>query len=135
MSFPLLGTDLRLPLIAFPKKFMTKDNQTYDELMEIVAWSFKQLDIGKMPGVRHDGGFQKNQDVWRKKHAGKDLQKGRVVEVRGDWLCYKSCFRLPGWADKSGCCWKCNMTPDRLSEVGSDAFWRQPSNRLRLTIY
>ena len=51
--------------------------------------------------------------------------QGVLVEVRGDWAAYKECFRLPGWRDKAGFCWMCDMTTSNLSDVSSDANWKK----------
>ena len=42
----------------------------------------------------------------------------------------KDIFRLPAWNSKEGCCWRCTATPDDIRQCGSDAPWRQDSQRL-----
>jgi hypothetical protein len=129
MNFPGIETDLRLPLLALPKDFLATDT-TYDEIFEVLAWSFQCLYRGHHPTCRHDGApFQKT-DPKRKKSMRKTLLQGALVEVRGDWAAFKECFRLPGWRDAAGCCWMCDMTTSNLSNVSSDASWRKPEHRL-----
>ena len=43
---------------------------------------------------------------------------------------YKDVFRFPAHNKKTGCCFKCNVTPAGIRDFGSDARWRQPENRL-----
>ena len=130
LSLPGLDTDLRIPVLALPKDFFLKDQSTYDQVMQIIAWSFDNLLLGEHPRCRHDGQGWKKSDVSRKKKGGDSLQKAVLTEVRGDWAFYKHQLRLPGWNEKDGCCWKCNMTRDRIDEVHSQAFWKEPANRL-----
>lgn len=116
--------------MVIPKDFLAVENQTYDELMAILAWSFKWLALGKHPDRRHDGSLWTVSDSWRRRRAGTRLPTSVVSEVRGDWACYKNTLRLPGWGDKAGCCWCCDMVPSRVKEASSDASWRKPGSRL-----
>jgi hypothetical protein len=131
MSFPGHDTDLRLPLMALPKTFMLPDQTTYDAVMSIFAWSFQRLLLGRFPSKRHNGAaWLPSWDSDRRKQAGQPLQQAVLTEVRGDWACYKAMFRLPGWQEKRGCCFRCNITPDKIKECHSGAAWRQDENRL-----
>lgn len=131
MNFQGIGElSLRIPLVAIPKDFCLKNQKTYDQLMELLAWSFEHLILGEHPKARHDKTRFRKSDTSRKKMAGQQLQRACVCEVRGDWCFYKHQLRLPGWRDKAGCCWKCNMTTDRLGECSSQAAWKKPDHRL-----
>lgn len=129
------GTDgqLRLPLFTIPKDFMMKDVSTYDCLMAVIAWSFQILLAGHYPHCRHNGEPWLPSDTSRKKLQGKQLQQAVLVEVRGDWSCYKGVFRLQGWREKTGCCYKCNITAPHIKEVHTGADWSLPPNRLSHT--
>ena len=48
-----------------------------------------------------------------------------MAEVRGDWACFKSTFRLPAWNELAGCCWRCGVTPPGIRECSSSASWRR----------
>ena len=37
----------------------------------------------------------------------------------------KEVFRLPGWRDAAGCCWRCSATNATMRCCGADAQWRQ----------
>jgi hypothetical protein len=130
MNFPGVGTDLRLPLLAIPKDFLAT-HTTYDDIFEVLAWSFQCLYKGRHPRCRHDGSAFQRTDAKRTKKIDKDLVQGALVEIRGDWAAYKECFRLPGWRDKAGCCWMCDMLTSNLSDVSSGADWKKPEHRLR----
>lgn len=123
MSFPGLP-NWRLPLAAIPKKYMLKDRSTHDAILRVICWSFEQAAVGFHPNARHDGQVWDERDKHRQAKARRPLPRGVLTEVRGDWSAYKSIFRLPGWNDKRGCCWLCPMTPDRINENDSNAFWR-----------
>jgi hypothetical protein len=124
LNFPGLDTDLRIPICAIPKDFISK-KETYDEIMAIVAWSFQQLYKGQYPSSRHDGSKWGNSDAYRKKKGGSSLPRSLLVEVRGDWSAYKHNFKFPGWQEKAGCCWLCPMTPDKVHECSSDIWWKK----------
>ena len=86
---------------------------------------------GYWPTRRHDGHVWTKGDIKRKKMQGKTLgYRAALCEVRGDWKFMKDVFCLPAWNEKSGCCWRCTCTPDGIRDVGLDAPWRQPANRL-----
>ena len=57
---------LRLPLTCFPKAFQAKGS-TWDDIYEIIRWSFRCCLTGLMPSKRHDGTPSGKTDVWRKK--------------------------------------------------------------------
>ena len=108
ISFPgqEMFPTMRIPITGFTKRQMVKD-ETIDEVLEVIAWSFRCLADGHFPSTRHDGSAFKTKllDSQRAKQAGKTLAvKGLVTEVRGDWKMYKDTLRLPGWAEKDNCC-------------------------------
>ena len=110
LDFP--GIDnLRVPMAAVPKKFMLSNNATRDFILQCITESLEKCAVGYCKDVG-------------------SIPKAVLCEVCGDWACFKSVFRLPGWQSKSGCCWKCTMTHAEVHQVGSRAFWRQPECRL-----
>ena len=69
--------------------------------------------------------------VLRSKKAGAALGvAAALVEVRGDWQFFKECFAFPGWKELAGCCWRCRCTPSQIRDVGLDAPWRKPEQRM-----
>ena len=34
-------------------------------------------------------------------------------------------FGFPKWNNSAGLCWRCNCTPDQITDVGSNASWRR----------
>lgn len=122
--------NLRLPVSAIMKKFMLK-HDTVDDILSIVSWSLQCALDGNMPARRHDGTPWDKTDSWRKKFSGKPIGiRSAAVEVRADWACLKETFRFPGWNEKRGCCYRCNVTPAEVRNCSADATWRSPARRL-----
>ena len=97
-----------------------------DDILQVITWSFRCLASGLMPDARHDGAAWFDSDGGRKKAAGGPLGvRGILAEVRGDWACFKSTFRLPAWNELAGCCWRCGVTPPGIRECASSASWRR----------
>ena len=116
--------DLRIPCCVLNKKFVLKD-ETFDDIMSVLTWSFEQLALGTMPVKKHDGSPFAKQDKKRKKAAGQSIPRGILVELAGDWAFYKSLLRLPQHNEKDGCCWLCAATPDNYKDCSMTAPWRQ----------
>jgi hypothetical protein len=115
---------LRIPLACLTKKFVIKE-ETFDDILEVIAWSFRVSSVGLFPATRHDGACFLKSDLWRSKRALRPLgSSGILTEIRGDWVFYKSCFRLPAWNENAGCCWRCDATPQDIRDCSLDAAWR-----------
>ncbi|CAE7808802.1 unnamed protein product [Symbiodinium sp. CCMP2592] len=96
--------NLRLPVAAFPKEFVSK-SQTFEDVFEIIQWSFKQLATGSMPSCRHDGMPFNRTDSYRQRLAGKKLPlRAALAEFRADWSCYKDVLSFPSWRFNTACC-------------------------------
>ena len=63
---------LRIPLVAFPKDMRAK-GQTYEDIFEVLAWSFRVLLSGTMPSARHDGDAFNSTDAYGRKRQGKTI--------------------------------------------------------------
>ena len=116
--------NLRIPLTGITKRHLLKQ-QSFDEILEVVAWSFRCLAEGKYPECRHDGSdFQSAlSDSRRSKKSGQSLGlQGLLTEARGDWKMYKETFRLPGWQDKGNCC---SLVLLIFGEGGENLFFRR----------
>jgi hypothetical protein len=131
MSLPgLTGRykNLRIPLVAMPHEFVACED-TFDDLLAIVAWSFQHLAMKRYPSKRHDGSDWSDSEKERAAAAGRELPvAAALVEVRGDWKMMKEVFRLPGWKEKAGCCWLCCAVPADVRKNDAGAAWRR--NRL-----
>ena len=93
-------------------------NETYEDILEIVAWSLQQLGAGVFPDKRHDGTAWLQSDTKRANQQDKPLGiKGALVEIRGDLKFFKECVHFPGWNELDGICWKCNCPPDQASYI------------------
>lgn len=133
LSFPgWVGqhANIRFPITVIQKRHCVK-HKTLDEILSIISWSLTCLAEGCMPVARHDNTPWLPGDHLRKKQAAQSTGlHGILAEVRGDWSCFKSVFRLPSWNERGGCCWRCRATPATIKETGLDASWRLPENRL-----
>jgi len=91
LNFPGLpgeNGDVRIPIAIVPKKFVAK-HKTHDDILAVVAWSFKHLAMGLHPTSRHDAQPWGALDKSRKKNSGKQLPvRGALAEVRGDWAMF-----------------------------------------------
>lgn len=110
ISFPGLGGEfknLRIPLFSIPHSSFSE--HTWDDLMEVIAWSLRFLWQGVNPTERHD--HLPFTETYRKNRAGKDLGlHACLVEIRGDWKMLAETFHLPRWNEKGGICWSCSCT-------------------------
>ena len=92
------SANIRFPLTVINKKHCIKFD-TFDDICEVLAWSFQICALGLYPTVDHQG--NPFADKFRLKAAGKTIGlKAVLAECRGDWKFYKDTFRLPGWNEK-----------------------------------
>ena len=114
----------RFPVAAVPHEHVSK-RATFEDIFQIMAWSFQQCLLGTMPNMRHDGTQFNSTDSWRKKRAGKLLPcKAILAEVRADWKCQSEIFHLPHWNKNDGLRCKCSATPISFKDFSSLASWR-----------
>ena len=124
INFPGLDSTWRFPIAAIPHEHISK-HATFEDIFSLVAWSFQQCAVGKMPFQRHDGSPWTSNDTWRKKRAGKPLPcKAVLAEVRADWKCMSEVFHLPHWQNTLGICCKCSATLGNFKDFSSLAPWR-----------
>mgnify|MGYP007018355561 CR=1 FL=1 len=114
----------RIPLVAMDHKHVIK-GETMDALMEVLAWSFTFLALGRHPYVRHDNAPWDPSDGSRSRKAGSPIAVfGFLVECRGDWKQLKDVFRFPQFNENAGICWLCACTPQTWRLVDENAPWR-----------
>ena len=127
LSLPGVGDSshsARMPMFAILKHHTVRDD-TYHDVMNVLSWSLRALATGRFPSKRHDSTPFESTDSKRSKVGGLEMSmKAALVEFRGDWACYKQLLKFPQHNERAGCCWRCDITPDRLHEVGEDAPWR-----------
>lgn len=115
--------ELRVPLCALNMKYVVVGN-TFDDICAILAWSFQQCALGKMPSCRHDGSQFNKTDCKRKLQANTAIPRAILAEVKGDWAFFKQCFRYPQHNEKGGICFRCRTTPGTYKDCSSTADWR-----------
>ena len=120
---------LRLPLCAVLKRHLVKQH-TQDDLLKVVSWSLGCCLSGVMPRQRHDNTPWRNTDSKRAKLQGKPIGVQAICcEVRADWACLKTTFRMPGWKETNNCCFRCKVGADGIRDTSSTAPWRSPAMR------
>ena len=122
------SSTMRFPLACVPKHWMVK-NTTWDAIWQVLKWSLQAAASGVWAAYRHDHSAFGAFEFHRKKKAGQPLTRAILLQVKGDWSFYKNVLYLPGWNETGSCCWKCNMVPGNLKEVGKSASWRMLANR------
>ena len=127
MSIPNLtgpNAAMRIPFAVVMHKHCIS-NETLDDLLEVFTWSLDCLALGSFPAKRHDGADFGSGEQQRAKKAGAPLNiRAILIEVRADWKCLKDVFRLPGWQENDGCCWKCIADHQTRRDCSRDAVWR-----------
>lgn len=104
---------MRIPLVVLPDHAIS--GNTYDDIMEVFAWSMRHLLIGSRPTCRHDGSPWKTSDRRRLQVAGTKLDfQACLNQVRADWDFMGKCFHLPFHNVKEGCCWLCNVKRNQV---------------------
>ena len=116
--------ELRVPLVGILRKYVVVQN-TFDDICEVLSWSYKQCVLGKMPKCRHDSSPFNKSDTKRKRMMSQDFPRGVLCEVRGDWSFYKQAFKYPQHNEKNGICYKCTACPATYKDVSTHATWRQ----------
>ena len=102
---------LRLPITSLSRKQVTEN--TWYDVMDVIAWSLRHCADGTYPGHRHDFEPWKPSDKVRAKQAQKELPvRAALVEVRGDWKMFGEIFHFPKWNQNAGICWRCPCTPE-----------------------
>jgi hypothetical protein len=116
---------MRVPITAVTKRHLLKE-ESFDEILAVVAWSFQCLADGVYPTCRHDGTQFNTTDAKRKLKQGKDLGvRALLMQARGDWKMYKETFRLPGWQGNGHCCYRCTVDKANIMNASSTAPWRK----------
>ena len=80
--------NMRIPICAVHKHFCCSE-ETLDDMVEVISWSFKCLAQGLMPGQRHDGSAWKPSDAQRRKTVGREIPTAVLVELRADCFVFE----------------------------------------------
>jgi hypothetical protein len=103
----LLGRNgrLRIPLVVLPDHAVSEN--TFDDIMQVFAWSMRHGLTGTRPVCRHDGSPWASTDVYRRAKTGSCKFRSCLVQIRADWDWMGKCFHFPFHNVKEGCCWLC----------------------------
>ena len=102
---------LRIPLVSILRDHVSEN--TFDDLMEVIAWSLSHCASGRTPVCRHDERefHTRYGDLPSVRKSGVALQvKAALCEVRGDWKMMSEVFKLPKHNENGGICWSCPCT-------------------------
>ena len=77
------------------RKIIDAIENTFDDIMEVMAWSMRHLLEGTRPSCRHDGQPFNKSDHKRAKKSGNLPFQACLNQVRGDWDWMGKCFHLP----------------------------------------
>ena len=117
----------RLMITCIPSAWAL--DETLDEAMKVIAWSFGALLDGYFPFTDHLGRPWEDTSP-RKAIAGRLLAngfRGAWAESRGDWDWHVKCYKLNNWCTKE-CCFLCGATtlqgPLCYSDFTDKAPWR-----------
>ena len=124
----------RFPMCAFGKRSLCKcgcwGRHTFDDIFEILAWSYAVSLGGVWPSYRHDNkpfaSSRRKGDKRRAKMAKKHLSAvSACCQKRADWQWLKVIGGLCGW-DGERTCWKClcNCTDLPWTDFTLEAKWR-----------
>ena len=115
---------VRIPLLVIQKRFVCQQG-TFDDVCEVLKYSFDCLATGVFPKTRHAGEAWHATDSKRKHWGGKPIGiQGVLCEIRGDWQMYSTIFRLGSWSGNKNCCWKCTADKAGIKQFGLEASWR-----------
>ena len=104
---------MRIPLIVLPDHCVSEN--TFDDIMEVFAWSMRHLLVGSHPTQRHDGDpWRRNSDAKRQQRTGPLGFQACLCQVRADWDWMGKCFHFPFHGVKGGCCWRCTCRRDQV---------------------
>ena len=98
---------MRIPLVVLPDWAVSEN--TFDDIMEVIAWSMRHLLAGTRPTERHDGTPFNKDDKNRSKKTDKPKFRACLVQCRGDWDWMGKCFHFPFHNVLEGVCWLCNV--------------------------
>lgn len=125
LNFPCSEHGMRIPFTSVQKNHMIK-HDTYNAILQVLAWSLKHLALGILPETRHDGSpFQPGEHF--RLTFGKHFKpaKALLVEIRADWVALKQVFQFPQQNENAGICWMCHATPKDIRDCSVHAVWRQ----------
>ena len=125
LNFPCSDYTRRIPFTSIQKKHLVK-HQTFNAVLEILAWSLKCLAFGTFPECRHDGsswsaGEKQGREKLYRTHKP---VKALLVEIRADWVALKQVFQFPQQNENKGICWMCHATPSDIRDCKVQALWK-----------
>ena len=124
LNLPCGPFGMRIPFSSAQKNHLVK-HETFNAILQVLAWSLKHLAWGTFPTSRHDGTPFAKGEIWRST-LGSKLRpvKALLVEIRADWVALKQVFQFPQQNENAGICWMCHATPSDIRDSSASAAWR-----------
>lgn len=124
LNLPCGHVGMRIPFTSVQKNHLVK-HDTFNAILEVLAWSLKHLALGIHPTCRHDGGpFGPGEHFRSSFGMHFKPAKALLVEVRADWVALKQVFQFPQQNENAGICWMCSATPQSFRDCKESAAWR-----------
>ena len=86
---------------------------TWQPLWDVLAWSLRQMLIGRSPAFRHNRMAFTRFDQMHRMEANKEIPHAALLQLRGDWEWVSQCFRFRSPGAQSFC-WMCEATTSGL---------------------
>ena len=114
----------KVPVTCLETKYSAGQTTT-QAILEVLAWSLKQLGKAEYPKLRHDGG---SLDKARAEKAGMRMPaSAALVEMRGDWDWNSKWYAAPTYTELTGVCWLCKAKPAEARACRRQNGWRHSS--------
>ena len=129
-GLPPPNKNMRIPICVIHRRYIVKD-ATFEDILDIVSWSFVWLAQGVSPPRRHDDVSFGQEDRGRLKNANSEIGlRAFLCEMRGDWKMFSEILKVPVYNAKTGCCFRCKVLLQGIRDFSSSAAWRTPTSRL-----
>ena len=105
---------LRIPLVILPDSCFSEN--TFDDVMGVIAWDLSLLLTGCRAECRHDqSAWDLKTDQKRSKLHGDRGFRACLVQVRSDWDWLTKCYHFPGHGAEHNC-WLCQCKRSKVSQ-------------------
>ena len=111
----------RFPVVVCPHHACSQE--THEAIMRVMQRSLESL---------AEGGGQPDPDdqPFASDREGEFSYLAAIGEWKGDWKMMSAVGGVPHWRAGDGICWRCKILLENVREVGLDASWRCPDQRI-----
>ena len=112
----------RFPVVVCPHHACSQE--THEAIMRVIQWSLESLAEGRWPTRDPDD------QPFASDREGEFGYLAAIGEWKGDWKMMSALVGVPHWRAGDGICWRCKILLENVREVGLDASWRRPDQRI-----